>query len=180
MSNIDWSNISKIDWSKARKHYDFYLQHKQNPELCGFCCIALDGSYAFEDGEGPSNIGDWTVTKRPAQPIYTKQMDDAGELPEAGMKCNVQFIHGQFIRNALITYMGDGVGCYKHPELNKEYTFALNAVIISGEDTRTDIEKSFDSLVKLINESEGAPTSFQSAELLANQIINAGWSGKDE
>ena len=48
-----------------------------------------------------------------------------GIKPLVGMKCLILFSSSNY--SGAITYMGDGVGCFK--ELNgKEYTFALNGV----------------------------------------------------
>ena len=83
------------------------------------------------------------LTPRPKpQPIFTKAMQEAGELPSVGMECLIMYSSSNY--KGTITYMGDGVGVYRSKDNNKEYTFALVSVKFRSLDTRTDKEKAFD------------------------------------
>ncbi len=48
-------------------------------------------------------------------------------LPGVGVECDIEFIGGNTYRKAEITYIGDGVGCYRHDD--HELTFARTSVI---------------------------------------------------
>ena len=54
----------------------------------------------------------------------------AGEnIPEVGEVCEISWRSGPVVKRAEITYMGEGVGCYKDPqEDGREFTFAFDAV----------------------------------------------------
>jgi len=63
-------------------------------------------------------------------PIYTQEMADNDVLPVVGMKLNISFVYGNTFNESVITYMGDGVGCYRCKE-GEEYTFATKSVLFS-------------------------------------------------
>ncbi len=48
-------------------------------------------------------------------------------LPGVGVECDIEFIGGNTYRKGKITYIGDGVGCYRHDD--HEFTFARTSVI---------------------------------------------------
>lgn len=85
------------------------------------------------------------MNKEETKLVYTKQMKDAGKSPEIGMFLTVRFLFGNTHWNSTLTYLGDGVGCYK-TESGNEYTFDTGSVEFEYIDIRTDTEKASDDL----------------------------------
>ena len=85
------------------------------------------------------------IATRPAKvvedkPVYTQAMADAGDDPIAGMSLTVSFVNGEQYPDSTLTYLGDGVGCFKDSD-GKECSFATCSVGFKPIDTRTDKQK---------------------------------------
>lgn len=78
-------------------------------------------------------------------PAYTESMKEYGETPTPGMLLNISFVSGSQHLNSTLTYLGDGVGCFKDSD-GKECTFATNAVNFDCIDQRTDEERTADDI----------------------------------
>ncbi len=78
-------------------------------------------------------------------------MKAAGELPSVGMKCMVAIIHDDC--EAVITHIGDKVGCAINKSTGKEFNFtcATGDFIFKPIDTRTAEQKQVDSAVQDIH-----------------------------
>ena len=101
--------------------------------------------------------------------IYTKEMCDTGELPSVGMECMIWFSSSSY--KGTITYMGNGVGCYRSKDNDKEYSFSIVSVKFKAIDTRTDEEKVIDDIVDSIDDIEDnaeSRLSVSSSELAIN------------
>jgi hypothetical protein len=123
-----------IDWNKAPPDATHYILGKNKFANSDFVIEESDRYTGTSRGIShwlKSQLvdqEDFEIIKRPVQLtlIYTQEMDNNGVLPSVGMQCLILFSSSNY--SGAITYMGDGVGCFK--ELNgKEYTFALNSVI---------------------------------------------------
>lgn len=98
----------------------------------------VDSAYRdYEDVEGEQ-----VTSNEPETPVFTQEMKDAGELPPVGSECLIMFSSSNY--RGVITYVGDGVGCYYSKDNDREYTFALNSVKFKA--IRTDKEKLRDAI----------------------------------
>lgn len=69
-------------------------------------------------------------------PTFTQSQADAGELPTIGAECLIMYCSSNY--RGVITYMGNGVGCYHSKDNDREYTFALNSVTFKPIQTAED------------------------------------------
>lgn len=75
--------------------------------------------------------------------LYTKEMADSGELPKAGMECNLHWISSGMGYACIIDYINESVGCCtvsKGHNSGTHFTFAVSDVIFSHIPTAADIQ----------------------------------------
>jgi hypothetical protein len=94
------------------------------------------------------------------KPVFTQAMRESGKLPSVGSIVDIEFVFSETYRQVEITYMGNGVGCYKASNGN-EFTFSTDSVRFHVIDTRTDEEKLIDEIgTKLLSFHSGDMPSF--------------------
>ena len=99
-------------------------------------------------GDKPKSHYDVGAHVSEAKPIFTQAMADAGELPLVGSEC---FLHLAFnTYRAEITYMGDGVGCFKHLPAGKEFSFSVADT--SFKPIQTEREKAIEEIAKVLSD----------------------------
>lgn len=87
----------------------------------------------------------------PIKPVFTQEMADAGELPMVGSECLLSLAFSTF--NAMITYMGDGVGCFKNLGDGKELAFSTCDA--SFKPIKTEREKAICAAADIIAGGDG-------------------------
>jgi glucan-binding YG repeat protein len=129
-------NKTVIDWSKAPEgatHYAivdgdvvYYRPHGENiHSFLNYMWIQEQGHKSWiMDNIKP--IPEKTSMIAPDKLLYTQAQCDAGELPSVGMECMIWFSSSSY--KGTITYMGNGVGCYRSKDTDKEYSFSIVSV----------------------------------------------------
>ena len=130
--------------------------------------------------------------EKPAQPVFTQAMADAGELPVVGMNCQGyvlaetkkqgrscdKWVEGVFIQKSQAP---NGGICFLFKCDNGHY-YTLNSVShFKPIDTRTDKEKALDELYKFFQENNSRHDGFIIGlfeELLDGKITGVKWVGK--
>jgi len=161
MSNIDWNSITpgKTELkftSNFHEYFDnrvFYLVIECKEDSL----IFLDKykcAYYFEKRV----LGDYFKMEQhkikkeaESKTVYTQEMHSKSESPLVGMLLNISFIGGNSFIKSELTYLGDGVGCFKD-EKGKEFTFSTDSIIFDYIKTRTDKEKLADDLRSAIDQ----------------------------
>jgi len=111
------------------------------------------------------------------KPVFTQAMADVGEFPMVGSECLIMYVSSNY--RGVITYMGDGVGCYYSKDNDREYTFALNSVTFKS--IKTDEDKLRDVVIFAINEECGISKSEDVfASLLASDKFTMSYYKGDE
>lgn len=106
--------------------------------------------------------------KKNAKSVFTQAMADAGELPPVGSEC---LLHLAFVTyTAEITYIGDGVGCFKNIMNGNEFTFSIQDASFKPIDTRTDRKKAIDRAMSAIV----IPCNRESMEMTVGALYDAG------
>ncbi len=117
-------------------------------------CVVMPVSIEpFQDGCG---VGyklplESTASPESAKPIFTQAMSDAGEWPPVGAECIVM-PDGY---KAVITYIGNGVGCFICLDDGNECGFTHRDTSFKPLDTRTEKEKAVDAALSLDEYRDG-------------------------
>jgi len=172
---------NKIDWPDGKS---FALRNIVNPERVFYFSDKPEfvDPHFFEP-KNPSNhrysSSNWDLIAKPSQSVFTKEMQNAGKLPEVGMK----FLHeGKVVetlsttkaQGGVVTFIRDGsIACCWN---NNSWVKAI--------DNRTDKEKAKEDMEYHL-EMEGIVTydsimlSILIEKVLGDKIHGVKWVGKE-
>ena len=96
-------------------------------------------------------------------------------LPPVGTECLVIWRASGNNEESVITYMGDGVGCYQ-PLKNDSREFSFSVDCVEFRPVRTEKEKLVEQAKELLPLSVANGESFENfAYRIVNRLVNAGW-----
>ena len=161
--DIDWSSKDAEGFNFALNCKELEITHfyKDKP-------LTKDGAWECMGESGRPSFPEYQLHTRPKakEMIYTKEMQEAGELPKVGMmvdfrKCDCEVMTGEdAVGYFVIMYEGEWE--------------VVNTSDITAIDTRTDTEKAIDDLADGISASYSDDQSFKEDAINMLNFIKAG------